>query len=68
MMTRQVLLKSSSGHEMTISKLTGEVQGEDDNVKKLLKDINNGPRRAHVVKVEKAELDVKEGEVSFEVR
>jgi len=37
-------------------------------VKKLLKDLNNGPSAAHVVKVEKEELEVKEGEKSFSVR
>jgi acylphosphatase len=37
-------------------------------VQKLLKDLDNGPRHAHVVKLEKQEIDVVEGEQEFEVR
>ena len=37
-------------------------------MKKLLKDLNTGPSAAYVVKVEKEELDVKDGESSFSVR
>lgn len=49
-------------------KVAGEAQGNDEDIKKLLKDLNKGPSAAHVVKVEKQELDLKEGESSFEVR
>ena len=49
-------------------KVAGEAQGNDEDIKKLLKDLNKGPLAAHVVKVEKQELDLKEGESSFEVR
>ena len=49
-------------------KVVGEAQGDGEAVKKLLKDLNNGPSAAHVVKVEKEVLDVKEGEKSFSVR
>ncbi|MCJ1473331.1 hypothetical protein MMC13_001982 [Lambiella insularis] len=49
-------------------KVVGEAQGDDDSVRKLLKDLNDGPGPAHVVKVEKDELELKEGEKSFEVR
>jgi acylphosphatase len=48
-------------------KVAGEVQGDEDGVRKLLKDINDGPRHAKVVKLEKTEIEVKEGETSFEV-
>ena len=48
------------------SKVVGEAQGDEESIKKLLKDINNGPSAAHVVKVEKSEIDVKDGESSFE--
>lgn len=43
------------------------MQGDEDGVRKLLKDINDGPRHAKVVKLEKTEIEVKEGETSFEV-
>ncbi|KAJ9365440.1 hypothetical protein DTO280E4_409 [Paecilomyces variotii] len=43
-------------------KVEGEAQGSDESLQKLLKDINKGPRLAHVVKVEKQEIDPKEGE------
>lgn len=46
----------------------GEAQGEDDGVDKLLKDINEGPRHAHVVKIEKSIINSKDGETSFETR
>lgn len=36
-------------------------------MQKLLKDIGKGPRMAHVVKLEKKELDVREGEEDFVV-
>ena len=46
----------------------GEVQGDDDSVQKLLKDIDNGPTHAHVVRVDKSDMDVVDGENGFEVR
>lgn len=46
----------------------GEAQGDNDSIQKLLKDLNQGPSAAHVVKVEKSETETKEGESSFEVR
>lgn len=46
----------------------GEAQGEDEGIQKLLKDLDKGPGGSHVVKVEKAEAEVKEGESGFEVR
>jgi acylphosphatase len=46
----------------------GEVQGEDENVQKLLKDIDRGPTHAHVVRVDKSEVDVVDGEEKFEVK
>jgi acylphosphatase len=49
------------------SKVIGEAQGEEDDLRKLLKDISKGPRWAHVVKVEKSEIEVKEDESSFAV-
>jgi acylphosphatase len=37
-------------------------------LQKLLKDLNRGPRAAHVVKLEKKEIDVIDGESSFVAR
>ena len=49
-------------------KVEGEAQGDEESLQKLLKDINHGPSSAHVVKVEKTEQEVKEGEHSFEAK
>jgi acylphosphatase len=46
----------------------GEAQGSEDALQKLLQDINRGPRAAHVVKLEKKEIDIIEGENAFVVR
>jgi acylphosphatase len=46
--------------------VVGEAQGDETNLQKFLKDINQGPKHAHVVKVEKSTIDPKEGEFSFE--
>ena len=43
----------------------GEAQGEEDSLKKLKGDLNEGPRAAHVVKLEFKEIDSKDGESSF---
>lgn len=48
--------------------MAGEAQGNDEDIKKLLKDLDKGPSAAHVVKVEKQELDPQQGEASFKVR
>ncbi|RDW69288.1 acylphosphatase [Coleophoma cylindrospora] len=50
------------------SKVEGEAQGDKEGIQNLLKDLDNGPRMAHVVKVEKEDKDVVEGEKAFEVR
>lgn len=46
----------------------GEAQGEEEAVQKLLKAVDQGPRLAHVVKLEKQELSPKDGETGFEIR
>lgn len=46
----------------------GEIQGEPDLVQKLLKDVDKGPRHAHVVKLEKSDIETQEDEQSFEIR
>lgn len=48
--------------------MEGEAQGDNEAVGKLLKDIERGPSGAHVVKVDSTDVDVKEGESSFEKR
>ncbi|QKX58888.1 uncharacterized protein TRUGW13939_06016 [Talaromyces rugulosus] len=49
-------------------RVQGEVQGEDTQVQKLLKDIDQGPRYAHVTKLEKTGIETAEGEGDFEIR
>ncbi|EPE28330.1 Acylphosphatase/BLUF [Glarea lozoyensis ATCC 20868] len=49
-------------------KVEGEVQGSEEDVQKLLKDIDKGPTHAHVVRVDKSDLDPVDGESKFEVR
>lgn len=46
----------------------GEAQGEEDAITAFLKDVDKGPSHAHVVKLEKQDRDVVEGEKDFEVR
>jgi hypothetical protein len=46
----------------------GEAQGSEDGIQALLKDLDRGPTHAHVVKLEKQEIDVVEGEEGFEIR
>lgn len=48
-------------------KVEGEVQGNQETVQKLLQHIDKGPRLAHVVKIEKKELEPREGEDHFAV-
>ncbi|KAI4124858.1 MAG: hypothetical protein LQ338_004584 [Usnochroma carphineum] len=43
----------------------GEAQGDDEAIQKLLKVLESGPPAATVTKVEKSEIDVKEGESSY---
>ncbi|KAH8754933.1 acylphosphatase family protein [Hyaloscypha sp. PMI_1271] len=50
------------------NKVEGEAQGEEDVLQNFLKDIGQGPRHAHVVKLEKSEIEVQKGETAFEVR
>ena len=46
----------------------GEVQGSNEAIQKFIKDLNEGPGPAHVVKVDTKETSTKEGESSFDVR
>jgi acylphosphatase len=38
----------------------GEAQGPEETLQKFLKDVDKGPRSAHVVKLEKKILDVRD--------
>ncbi|KAK1143328.1 hypothetical protein N8T08_006855 [Aspergillus melleus] len=49
-------------------RVEGEAQGPDEAIQNLLKEINNGPRLAHVVKVEKKGIALQEGESQFGVK
>ena len=43
-----------------------EAQGDEASLEKLKKDLNEGPKSAHVTKVETKDIAVKEGESTFE--
>lgn len=45
----------------------GEAQGDEETVQKFLAQVDRGPRLAHVVKVEKRELEPTQGENHFAV-
>ncbi|KAL8889560.1 MAG: hypothetical protein Q9205_002433 [Flavoplaca limonia] len=47
------------------AKVEGEAQGDDEAIQKLLKVLESGPPAASVTKVEKSEVDTKEGESSY---
>ncbi|KAE8153419.1 acylphosphatase [Aspergillus avenaceus] len=49
----------------TCGRVEGEAQGPPESIQKLVKEINNGPRLSHVVKVEKRDLALQEGEDRF---
>lgn len=53
---------------LSSQKVIGEAQGGKDEIKSFLQDINQGPKHAHVVKVEKSAIDVKDREEGFEKR
>jgi acylphosphatase len=46
----------------------GEAQGSADAIKQFLKAIDQGPRLARVVKLDKEHREVIDGELQFEVR
>lgn len=43
------------------------MQGDEASVQQMLQQVNQGPRMSHVVKLEKKELQPKEGEDRFAV-
>ncbi|KAH7359233.1 acylphosphatase [Plectosphaerella cucumerina] len=50
------------------NKVEGEAQGPEDALARFFKDVDQGPRSAKVVKLDREERDVTEGEEGFEVR
>ena len=46
--------------------VVGEAQGDEASLQNFIRDLNEGPKHAHVIKVEKSTVDTKEGESSFE--
>ncbi|KAK0754142.1 Acylphosphatase-like domain-containing protein [Schizothecium vesticola] len=52
------------------NKVEGEAQGEETSLAEFLKDVNSGPRGAHVVRLDREEREVVEGEGEgeFEIR
>jgi hypothetical protein len=50
------------------TQVEGEAQGSEEGIQALLKDLDRGPTHAHVVKLEKQEIEVVDGEEGFEVR
>lgn len=53
--------------DIVTSQVEGEAQGDESSVQKLLKDVDRGPRLAHVMKLEKSEIEPKEGENNFSI-
>ena len=53
---------------MTPIQVEGEAQGDEEAIAAFLKDVDKGPRHAHVVKLDKEDRDAVEGETAFEVR
>ncbi|KAJ6073037.1 hypothetical protein N7467_011122 [Penicillium canescens] len=51
----------------TCGRVEGEAQGSDEIMKKFFQQIGKGPRMAHVVKLEKRDMDVRDGEDHFAV-
>jgi len=47
--------------------VTGEAQGAQENIDKLVKDLHKGPKLANVDKVDTQKIDTKSGECGFEV-
>lgn len=63
-----VMFIMSPGVVLTGSyQVEGEAQGSDEKVKKFLQRIDKGPSMAHVVKLEKRDLDVRDDEEGFAV-
>ncbi|KAK9854293.1 hypothetical protein MYU51_004203 [Penicillium brevicompactum] len=51
----------------TCGRVEGEAQGPDDIMQKFFQQVSKGPRMAHVVKLEKQDLEPRDGEDHFSV-
>ncbi|TLD23172.1 hypothetical protein PspLS_07347, partial [Pyricularia sp. CBS 133598] len=49
------------------NKVEGEAQGNEQTLDAFLKDVDKGPKGAHVVKLDKEDRDLVQGEIGFEV-
>jgi acylphosphatase len=52
---------------MCVLQVEGEAQGKEDIMQKFFQQLNKGPRMAHVVKLEKRDLELRDGEDNFAV-
>ncbi|KAB5580940.1 acylphosphatase [Coniochaeta sp. 2T2.1] len=50
------------------NKVEGEAQGDHEAIKSFLKDVDQGPRHSHVVRLDQEDRQVVEGETEFRVR
>jgi len=50
------------------TQVEGEAQGDEASLKEFLKDVDKGPRHSHVVRLDKEDRDVIDGETDFLVR
>ncbi|KAK1826149.1 acylphosphatase [Podospora conica] len=50
------------------NKVEGEAQGEDASLTEFLKEVDSGPRGAHVVRLDREDREVVEGDSEFEIR
>lgn len=50
------------------TQVEGEAQGEEPSLSNFLKDVDSGPRGSHVVRLDKEEREVVEGEEEFLIR
>ena len=48
--------------------MTGEAQGTQDQVAQFMKKVDQGPKHANVVKLERKDVEVREGEEGFEIK
>ena len=60
--------RSPSLLALTSRQVEGEAQGDDEAIAAFLKDVDQGPRSAKVVKLDKEDRDVVEDEADFQVR
>ena len=50
-----------------VFQVEGEAQGSEDSIKKFIKDIDEGPSAAKVMKLDTNDIPTKDGESSFKL-